>query len=170
MRVAIADPPYPGCAHLYKDHVDYGGEVDHNDLCARLVDEYDGFVLHTSSPALYDVETLLRKHGCADYRVMPWVKTFAAFKRNVSVAYAWEPCIVKPCRKPVVDKSTVYRDWYAAPMTMKKGLTGVKPADVCRWLFAVVGLEPEDEMHDLYPGTGAITDAWNAWRTQLVIV
>lgn len=29
MRLAIADPPYPGCAHLYRDHPDYAGEVDH---------------------------------------------------------------------------------------------------------------------------------------------
>ena len=27
-----------------------------------------------------------------------WVKGFAAFKRNVSVAYAREPVIVKPAR------------------------------------------------------------------------
>jgi uncharacterized phage protein (TIGR02220 family) len=44
-------------------------------------------------------------------RVMAWVKGFAAFKRNVSVAYAWEPVIVKPARKPVVSKRLVMRDW-----------------------------------------------------------
>lgn len=36
MRIAYADPPYPGCAHLYKDHPDYGGEVDHVELLQRL--------------------------------------------------------------------------------------------------------------------------------------
>jgi hypothetical protein len=30
---------------------------------------------------------------------MAWVKPFAAFKRNVRVAYAWEPVIVKPERR-----------------------------------------------------------------------
>ena len=29
MRIAYADPPYPGCAHLYRGHPDYAGEVDH---------------------------------------------------------------------------------------------------------------------------------------------
>ena len=29
LRIGYADPPYPGQAHLYKDHPDYGGEVDH---------------------------------------------------------------------------------------------------------------------------------------------
>ena len=29
LRLAYADPPYPGNAWLYRDHPDYGGEVDH---------------------------------------------------------------------------------------------------------------------------------------------
>ena len=35
MRIAYADPPYPGCAHLYRDHPDYDGEVYLPDLIAR---------------------------------------------------------------------------------------------------------------------------------------
>ena len=42
MRIAYADPPYPGCAHLYEGHPDYAGEVDHADLCRRLETEFDG--------------------------------------------------------------------------------------------------------------------------------
>jgi hypothetical protein len=33
-----------------------------------------------------------------------------------------------------------------------------------RWAFEVAGMQPDDELVDLFPGTGAITDAWNAWR------
>jgi hypothetical protein len=29
-RLAYADPPYLGKAWLYRDHPDYGGEVDHS--------------------------------------------------------------------------------------------------------------------------------------------
>jgi len=36
LRLAYADPPYPGKARLYRDHPDYGGEVDHAALLARL--------------------------------------------------------------------------------------------------------------------------------------
>lgn len=33
MRVAYADPPYPGqAARHYADHPDYAGEVDHQEL------------------------------------------------------------------------------------------------------------------------------------------
>lgn len=100
---------------------------------------------------------------------MAWVKPFAAFKRNVPVAYAWEPVIVKSARKPVVSGRAVMRDWIAASSTLKRGLVGAKPMDVCLWAFEVVGAEPDDEMCDLYPGTGAVSAAWNAWRTESVI-
>jgi len=36
MKIGYADPPYPGCAHLYKGHPDYAGEVDHALLIERL--------------------------------------------------------------------------------------------------------------------------------------
>jgi hypothetical protein len=49
MKIAYADPPYVGCAELYRDHPDYGGEVDHVALVARLQDEFDGWVLHAAA-------------------------------------------------------------------------------------------------------------------------
>ena len=97
---------------------------------------------------------------------MSWVKPFAAFKKNVSVAYAWEPVIVKAARKPVVSGRMVMRDWISCPITMQRGLTGAKPEAVCHWAFEMVGAEPEDELADLFPGSGAVTRAWKTWRAQ----
>ena len=167
-RIAYADPPYPGCAHLYRDHPDYAGEVDHQALAWQLR-RYDGWIFHTASVGLAHVLDCLREAEHTGYRVMAWVKPFAAFKRNVSVAYAWEPVIVKAARKPVVKPGMTYRDWIAEPITLKRGLTGAKPERVCRWLFEVVGAHPDDELDDLFPGTGAVMDAWKAWSAQLVI-
>lgn len=170
MRIAYADPPYPGCAHLYKDHPDYAGEVDHAALVYKLVSEYDGYCLHTSSVALPEVlECFEINVDITDRpRIMAWVKPFAAFKANVSVAYAWEPVIVKAARKPEVGafEGFVYRDWISSPITLQRGLVGEKPGNVSMWLFEVMGCQPDDELHDLFPGTGAVTDAWNVWRNQ----
>lgn len=91
-RIGYADPPYPGCAHLYREHPDFAGEVDSVALLARLQGEYDGWVLHTSVPALRE----LAQHVPEDARIMAWVKPFAAFRRNVPVAYAWEPGVPYP--------------------------------------------------------------------------
>ena len=78
-----------------------------------------------------------------------WVKSFAAFKKNVSVAYAWEPVIIKAARKPVVSGRIVMRDWIQEPITLERGLCGAKPERVCHWAFRVVGAEPSDELVDL---------------------
>lgn len=164
MRLAYADPPYPGCAHLYKDHPDYAGEVDHADLIRRLETDYDGFVLHTHVPALRDLLPLFT----TDIRVCAWVKPFAAFKRNVPVAYAWEPVIVKALRKPDVMRSCVrpLRDFLAESIAMQRGLTGAKPEAVCWWAFETAGLGDRDEVVDLFPGTGAVSRAWRSWLAE----
>jgi hypothetical protein len=94
---------------------------------------------------------------------MSWVKGFAAFKRNVPVAYAWEPVIIKPARKPIVDGRIVMRDWIQESITLKRGLTGAKPEKVCHWAFHLVGAHPTDDFYDLYPGSGAVQRAWVSW-------
>lgn len=164
MRIAYADPPYPGCAGLYADHPDYAGEVDHAALVESL-GAFDGWVLHTSSVALPEVLPLTA--GIEGVRVMAWVKPFAAFKRNVSVAYAWEPVLVRAARKPEVTGRMVMRDWLAESITLRRGLVGAKPERVCHWAFEVVGALPTDELVDLFPGTGAVTRAWDSWCGQL---
>jgi hypothetical protein len=163
MRIGYADPPYPGCAYKYKDHKDYAGEVDHAQLVRDLM-HYDGWLLHTSSVALRSVLPLCPPEA----RLMAWVKPFCAFKRNVSVAYAWEPVIVKACRKPVVSGRMVMRDWVSENITLKRGLCGAKPERVCHWAFEMLGAEPTDDLFDLFPGTGAVTSAWESWRNRIV--
>lgn len=166
MRIGYADPPYPGCADLYKDHPDYAGEVDHRALVERLQSEFDGWVLHTHVAGLrmMERESILPDNGI---RICQWVKPFCAFKANVSVAYAYEPVIIKAARKPEVTQRVVMRDWIAEPITLKRGLTGAKPEKVCHWAFEFAGAEPDDDLADLFPGTGAVTRAWSTWRRQI---
>lgn len=169
MRIGYADPPYIGCAHLYADHPDYAGEVDHADLLRRLEDEFDGWVLHASATAASMAVLAPLVAAIPGARWMSWVKGFAAFKKNVSVAYAWEPVIVKAARKPVVSKRLVMRDWVQESITLKRGLTGAKPEAVCHWAFEMVGARPEDDLADLFPGTGAVSKAWRTWRGKFAL-
>lgn len=172
MRIAYADPPYPGMTRFYgKEGDPYEGEVaevDHAELVGRMHSEYDGWCLHTASTTLAEVLAVCPP-ASEGVRVMAWVKPFASFKPGVLVAYAWEPVIVKPARVPKHDRENprpTVRDWIAEPITLKRGLTGVKPDAVCRWAFSVLGAHPDDELCDLFPGTGAVTQAWDAWRAQ----
>ena len=85
------------------------------------------------------------------------------------IAYAWEPVIVKPARKPVVSKRLVMRDWVECSITLRRGLTGAKPEKVCHWAFEMLGARPDDDLIDLFPGTGAVTRAWQTWRGLFVL-
>jgi hypothetical protein len=182
LTMAYADPPYVGQSFKhYGDHADYAGEVDHGELIGRLVAEYpDGWALSLSTPSTHICLDHCRDYGLSlmdgDIRLWSWVKPFAAFKRNVRVAYAWEPLIVKlaprldgasPTRDFVEDLRCIDLDLAVRePITMRRGFTGAKPDKVCWWLFEAMGLRPCDELHDLYPGSGAVGRSWDAWRTR----
>jgi len=166
MTIAYADPPYPGYAHLYKDHPDYGGEVDHAELVDRMTREYDAWILHTASTTLGQVLAV-----CPDeVRVGAWVKPFASFKPGVNPAYAWEPVIFYGWKNDSSKERATVRDWIACPITLKRGLTGVKPQEVVWWALHVLGATHEDEVDDLFPGSGAVARAWQAWRSQLSLL
>lgn len=159
-RYAYADPPYLGCAGFYAEKE----EVDHAALIARLVEEFpDGWALSCHTPSLRVLLPLCPD----DARVMAWVKPWASFKPSVRVAYAWEPVLVRGGRKKA-GKEPTERDWVSANATLKRGMVGTKPEQFAFWLFRVLGMERDDEFVDIFPGTGAMTRAWDKWRTRLV--
>lgn len=162
-RAAYADPPYIGQAKKHYAHDPRCAEVDHAALIQQL-EGYDGWALSCSSPSLQRILALCPP----DVRVGAWVKPFCAFKVNVNPAYAWEPVVFKPARRRTREDMTV-RDWVSVGITLRKGLVGVKPKTFAFWLFEILGLERDDELSDLFPGSGAVTVAWNEWCGQSVL-
>jgi hypothetical protein len=165
MKIAYADPPYLGCASLYKEHpnADVWDDPEmHRLLILQMNDNYpDGWAMSLSSPSLKTILPMCPD----DCRVSAWVKPFAIFKPNVGVAYAWEPVIWRGGRRRTREQDTM-RDWVSANITLKRGLTGAKPRDFCRWLFGLLNLETGDEFIDLFPGTGAVMMAWQDWANK----
>jgi hypothetical protein len=157
MIFAYADPPYFGCADLYREtHPDAGvwDSLDsHSDLIKELVRDYpDGWALSLSSVSLRHILPLCPE----DCRVGAWVKPFAAFKPHVNPAYAWEPVIFRGGRKRGREVPTV-RDWIAKEITLQKGLVGAKPVAFCEWILQLLGFDPAtDRIDDLFPGTGIL--------------
>lgn len=166
MRFAYADPPYLGCGKLYAanhaDALDCNNPEWHRALIVRLCDEFpDGWAMSLSSPSLRTILPMCPD----DARVGAWVKPFAIFKPNVNPAYAWEPFIWRGGRKGDRSRATV-RDWVSANITLKRGLTGTKPDTFCCHILNVLGFEPEDEIVDLFPGTGAFMIAVDRVREE----
>ena len=94
-----------------------------------------------------------------DVRVAAWVKPFAAFKPGVRVPYCWEAVIFTDTR-PVSDRvEPSTRDFLSEPMTMRRGFVGAKPARFAWWVRNLLGARADDEIIDLFTGSGAVSDA-----------
>lgn len=176
MRVGYADPPYPGQSkRLYGEHEAYAGEVNHAELVARLTVEFDAWVLHTSASALHEVLPLCpapepsRKNKGrylqgTGTRMLCWVKNQTVW-RPVSVQYGWEPILIYGARTRPRGRGFL-RDWIECNPQDGNTFTGSKPRAVCEYIFEAMGLEPSDELVDLFPGSGAVMTAWERWRAQ----
>ncbi len=156
MRFAYADPPYLGYASFY-DHPEthvWDLPETHQMFIGALSDWFpDGWALSLTSTNLKQILPMCPP----DVRVMAWVKPFASFKKGVNPAYAWEPLVLRGGRRRTDGQERTVRDWTAANITLRKGLVGAKPPDFCRWVLDVLGYRrSEDEIVDLFPGTGVM--------------
>ena len=161
MRVAYADPPYIGQAK--KLYGRYGGsEVDHAALIARLECDYSGWALSASSASLREILIVCPP----EVRIAAWVRKAPKLCRGQRPTYAWEPVIFKPAR--TIAKGPVIYDWLCADPGFapagKAHIIGRKPQSFSFWLFDLLGAQSSDEFDDLFPGSGAVTRAWNQWR------
>lgn len=163
MRAAYADPPYLGYGKAYYGDHPGAGDFDqpdtHKRLIERLSDEFDAWALSMGSNTL----RLMLPWCPEDVRVASWVKPFASFKPNVTNAYTWEPVLFR-FHRPRTRQQPTWRDHIAESITLKRGFTGAKPEKVCFWIFEGLNLQDGDEFTDLFPGSGAVTAAYERWR------
>ena len=166
MKFAIADPPYIGLSvKFYGDQHPEAAVYDtiegHRALIERLCDEFaDGWCLCLHSPSLRTILPMCPD----DVRVMSWVKPFCSFKPDVRVAYAWEPVIVRGGRPFDGREIDTVRDWVSANASMMKGFPSAKPPKLVRQMLAWLNAEPSDEIVDLFPGSGIVTETVEEWR------
>lgn len=186
IRVCYADPPYPGQAARYHvegtpeyhpDALRWDDPAEHVRLMARLHDEFpDGWALSTSAVALRNLLP-----GAPEFvRVLAWVKPFAFWKPGQWPAYCWEPVLAEvharfPRRTSQPDQvlPDTPRDWVAVSVGGNPSpFFGAKPPGFARWLFDLwsLGAHPDDELVDMFPGSGAVTRAWQEYRAGAVRV
>lgn len=166
MRIALADPPYLGTAakHYGEHHAEasvYDTLAGHTALVQRLVAEFpDGWALCLGSTSLRAILPL-----CPEgVRIGSWVKPFCSWKKGVNPAYCWEPVIFLGGRQNSKRPRWKVRDYCAIGVTLKRGLVGAKPEGWCFWVFQLLGMDPGDELVDLFPGSGAVEKAWANWK------
>lgn len=163
MKLAFADPPYLGkSSKFYSAHPKaalWDKPETHQRLISQLVSDYpDGWAL-----CLLSTHLQLMLPWCPpDVRIGAWVKPFCAFKKGVRPCYAWEPVIFRGGRNkghpPPVKGGvqTTPKDYLSECVTLKKGLTGAKPAAFCHWVLDLLNTQPGDTVDDIFPGTGGM--------------
>lgn len=150
-RAQTDSPP----ADFHADASVWDSPAAHRQLLEMLVEGYDGFAIATSPDGLGAYHPLP-----VSARVMSWHKT-RAMPGGQRLISAWEPVIVlipegrrarDDDREPIRDVLTA-----AAPQS---GFAGAKPPEWTRWVLDALGYDPQaDTLHDLFPGSGAVTRA-----------
>jgi hypothetical protein len=154
MRFAYADPPYPGCAMYYPEK----REVDHVRLIRRLQLHYtDGWALSTNQEGVRTLWPLIPEARlCVWVKAPPNVKTFRA-------QVSWEGLFVMGGRPQDASVATDLLDSlvYAGRHRAFPGaMIGMKPPAFAEWMFRQLGATAGDTLDDLFPGSGAIGEAW----------
>jgi len=166
LRLAYADPPYPGKAYLYVGHPDYRGEVDHAELIRRL-SRYDGWALSTSAAALPAILALCVAQDLP-VRIAAWVKGRPRPHATARIRQAWEPVVWIPARHLSRVDGRQTEDALVGVASRRRTplpghVIGMKPPAFCYWVFDLLGAQVGDELDDLYPGSGIVRWAWASY-------
>lgn len=180
MRFAYADPPYLGRADFYRGHhpdaLIWDDPETHRALIARLQDEYpDGWVMSLASDTL----RVLLPMCPAGARVGTWITDRPRFAGNRNpIKRHCEPVIW--CGGRGWETGTRAADFVVTKQVprppgesryqMKREdarngdvFLGRKPREFCRWIFSLLGAQRGDTLADLFPGSGAVTAAWEEY-------
>lgn len=163
MSFGFADPPYPDKAFYYRDHPDFGGEVDHRELVDRMTRVYpDGWALCTSGASLPFVLRLCPE----DVRVAIWVKGSRSGP-SYRARSAYEPVIIwrgRDDRRMEIDEDLDdVLIWGGRQPSHPGALVGMKSACFAEWAFRQLGACVGDSLVDVFPGSGAVARAWSLY-------
>lgn len=179
MRLAIADPPYPPmlaaggrknrASRWYgngqrsrkdkpSDRHPAASEWDdrarHRQLVLDLMRDYDGWALATCPDGLAVYMPLP-----IGARIMSWFKPNAQ-PGSHRILSKWEPVIVYPPEGRRTNRGGVGGvDDVLVCNAPRRGFIGAKPPEWTAWVLAALTHQPGDVVVDLFPGSGAVTEA-----------
>lgn len=173
MIFAYADPPYIGNGRrlygkLHPEAEKWDDPNTHKQLVESLSQDFpDGWAISLSIKTLQQYLS-----WCPDdVKVLAWIKPNTAPPMGDGRMYTWEPVILRGGRKPKPATAmhvVANVEQYTFRQKPENYHVGAKPLAFSTWLFRCAGLTPNDELLDLFPGSGAVTKAWDSWRASIV--
>jgi hypothetical protein len=190
MKLAIADPPYLGRASIWYGSTmtksqlgalhggtakvqykpaDYHPEAHlwddiqtHKTLIKQLESDYDGFALCLAHDNLQQLLPLFS----VKVKVCIWHKWTLPSGSCISNTY--EPVIVRvPDSRRRAIKGATTPDLLTYKKKEGMGFAGRKPKAFTYWLLDLLQYKENDQVDDLFNGSGAIIDALNSYRQEL---
>lgn len=182
MRFAYADPPYLGRGEYYRafhpDAMEWNNPETHRTLVERLQADFpDGWAMSLSERSLRTILPMCPPEA----RVAAWLTDRPRYAgKGVAVRKHFEPVIfcggrawaetgnraadyVVTAQERLPAGIPRYR-MVKSDIRSGKTFLGRKPQAFCFWLFDLLGLQERDEFVDLFPGSGAVGEAYRAWR------
>lgn len=190
MKLAIADPPYlgrastwygssirksqlgaihGGTAKINYKPADYHPEAHlwddiqtHKTLIKQLESDYDGFALCLAHDNLQQLLPLFS----VKVKVCIWHKWTLPSRSCISNTY--EPVIVKvPDSRKGAIKGLTTPDLMTYQKREGMGFAGRKPKAFIYWLLDLLQYQENDQVDDLFNGSGAVIDALNSYTQKL---
>ena len=175
VKLAIADPPYlgravryygqGGCGYGYghkqaDNHPEahlWDDPETHKELAQRLLANYDGFAIALTVHSLSTYLQVLETDSRNGIRVGAWIKPIA-IPSGSRIKTSWEPVIFKiPKERRGYAMGDRVNDYLIANPP-KRNFIGSKPKEWTEWVLKVLGYEAGDEVHDLFVGSGAVSE------------
>lgn len=182
LKFCIADPPYLGRAVRWYGAGGCGngngkGQADnhpeaakwddpqtHRNLVHELNQKYDGWAIAMSVHSLSTYMSVIETDSRNGIRTAVWNKP-SAFPSGSRIANNWEPVLIK------VPKQRRGRTQGANPVSdvlvcspKRSNFVGAKPTEWTLWVLDLMGVQQDDQVHDYFEGSGAVTHALSVQR------
>lgn len=172
LHLAIADPPYLGRADRWygqgRGHGGGAGRADehpaaaawdepdrHRLLVSELDRTYDGWAVALAADSLHVYLGAAPGAGVAI-----WLRP-NAIPSGSPVRNVWEPVIY---RRPASRPPHATDDVLSAGVPSSAGFVGAKPEAWTHWVLDLLGYLPGDQVTDLFPGSGAVSQALTTYQ------
>jgi len=181
-KLCIADPPYlgravrwygvGGCgdgngkgqADQHPDAAIWDNSETHKQLIRDLEREYDGWAIAMSVHSLSTYLDVVETDSRNGIRVCVWHKPASITSGN-RINNNWEPVLIRVPKDRKGYKSGLVRttDVLTANPPRHR-FRGAKPNEWTNWVLDLLGYRYGDEVTDLFPGSGAVTNAITQMR------
>lgn len=146
--------------------------MNHQILIGWLDADFDGWALSCSVPSLFELLPFVPwLQGRT--RILSWVKPYSPHRPGVWPTYAWEPVICRMLDRPADRSRYTPMDWFKCePGGFRRGgigkqrILGEKPPVFVSWVLECCRVERDDDIVDVFPGSGAVGEAVGQWRAQ----